>query len=114
MSEEVISGAAIDAACLQRLQNKVGITADEDAVIMAKNAILNRRFPYHDFPVAEDGVTYVETRYRDLQYRIALDLFNKAGAEGETMHSENGISRSYESSWISEQLLAEVTPLARI
>ena len=54
--------------------------------------------------------TYVETRYEDLQYRIALDLYNKQGAEGETGHNENGINRSFESSWISEQLLREVTP----
>lgn len=109
-----INGAEIDAAVLTRLQAAVGATATNDVVLMAKNAILNRRFPYHEFPVGDDGVTYVEERYRDLQYRVALDLFNKAGAEGEKAHSENGVGRTYESSWISEQLLSEVTPLARV
>lgn len=108
----------------------------------AKNAILSRRFPYQEWPTREvtktvsntvtttDPVsgeqtttttqetvtvteTYVEQRYEDLQYRIALDLYNKQGAEGELSHSENGISRGYESSWISEQLLQEVTPFAK-
>lgn len=109
-----IYGQDIDDACLDRLQDVVGEDATIDPVLMAKNAILNRRFPYHDFPKGADAVTYVEERYRDLQFRIALDLYNKAGAEGQTAHAENGISRTYESSWISEQLLSEVTPLARI
>lgn len=54
--------------------------------------------------------TYVEPRYEDLQFRIALDLYNKIGAEGENVHTENGISRSYESSWISAELLEEIAP----
>lgn len=81
-----------------------------DCVESAKNAILNRRYPYHDWPVDGNGETYVEARYQDLQFRIAMDLYNKIGAEGETSHSENGVSRTFESSWISEQLLSEVTP----
>lgn len=76
----------------------------EDCIETAKTAIMNRRFPYGDWPDS------VEPRYQDLQFRIAMDLYNKIGAEGETGHSENGISRQYESSWISEQLLSEVTP----
>lgn len=63
-----------------------------------------RRFPFREWPEE------LEEQYLDLQYRIAMDLFNKAGAEGETAHSENGISRTYESSWVSQQLLNEVTP----
>ena len=76
----------------------------EDCIDTAKAAILNRRFPFGDWPEE------VEMRYQDLQFRIAMDLYNKIGAEGETSHSENGISRTFESSWISEQLLSEVTP----
>lgn len=82
-----------------------------DVMETAKNAILSRRFPYQDWPVDSDtGETYVEPRYQDLQFRIALDLYNKMGAEGQLRHDENGIDRTYESSWISAQLLNEVTP----
>ena len=67
---------------------------------------------------AEDGSvteeTYLEPRYEDLLYRVAVDLYNKTGAEAELAHTENGVSRSYESSWISEQLLSEVVPLAGV
>lgn len=34
------------------------------------------------------------------------DVYAKAGAEGQVGHSENGISRSYESSWITPKLLS--------
>lgn len=82
----------------------------EDCILTAKNAILSRRYPYQDWPVDDDGETYVEPRYEDLQFRMAMDLYNKIGAEGEISHSENGVSRGFESSWISKQLLEEVTP----
>lgn len=81
-----------------------------DCIESAKNAILSRRFPFTEWPKDNNGDTYVEARYQDLQFRIAMDLYNKIGAEGEKQHSENGISRTFESSWISEQLLSEVMP----
>ena len=81
----------------------------EDCIETAKNAILARRFPYQPWPNV-DGETYVEPMYLDLEFRIALDLYNKIGAEGELTHSENGISRTFESSWVSKQLLEEVVP----
>lgn len=82
----------------------------EDCIETAKNAILSRRYPYQDWPVDDNGDTYVESRYEDLQFRMAMDLYNKIGAEGEQSHSENGVARVFESSWISKQLLEEVTP----
>jgi hypothetical protein len=67
-----------------------------------------RRFPY--------GTTLeeVEPRYVDLQLRIAVELYNKQGAEGESAHSENGISRTYESAGISKNLLYEITPMCGV
>jgi hypothetical protein len=92
---------------LERLKLRTG-EADEnillDCMESAKAAIQTRRYPFGDWP------DELEPRYNDLQYRIALDLYNKSGAEGEKSHSENGIARTYESSWVSEQLLSEVVP----
>lgn len=34
------------------------------------------------------------------------DIYAKAGAEGQTSHLENGISRSYDSAWITFDLLS--------
>lgn len=75
-----------------------------DCLESAKSAILARRFPYKEW--AEN----IEPKYTDLQFRIALDLYNKIGGEGQLTHSENGVSRTWESSWVSEQLLSEVVP----
>ena len=100
---------------MDMLQRLVARTGEEDTALLldlmetAKAAILNRRFPYSD-----EWPDEVEPRYADLQYRMALDLYNKIGAEGELTHSENGIGRSYDGSWISAQLLAEVVPLAGV
>lgn len=74
----------------------------------AKAAIMARRYPFEDFP------DELESRYLDLQLRIAADLYAKAGAEGETSHSENGVSRSYSNAWVSEELLSEVVPKGKV
>lgn len=98
---------------LERLKLRTDEDNDDilsDCLETAKNAILSRRYPFQEWPTDDDGNVTLEARYTDLQFRIALDLYNKQGAEGETAHNENGISRTYESSWISEQLLSEVTP----
>ena len=47
-------------------------------------------------------------------FRIAVDLFNKLGAEGETAHSENGVSRTYGAENVSTDLLAEIMPKAKV
>ena len=71
---------------------------------IAGNKILNRAYPY------DDTVTEVPRRYGYLQCEIATYLLNKRGAEGETSHSENGISRSYENADVPDSMLSEVVP----
>lgn len=93
---------------LERMKLRTGesnIAVLQDCLASARAAIMARRYPYGDWPEE------LESRYLDLQYRIAIDLYNKTGAEGQTGHTENSISRTWESSWISESLLQEVTPL---
>lgn len=55
----------------------------------------------------------VETKYINTQLKIAIELFNKRGVEGQLSHSENGIDRGYEKSDISPSLLANITPFAK-
>lgn len=74
----------------------------------AQSIILAKRFPFGT------DRTEVEPQYVGLQVRIAVDLYNKQGAEGETSHSENGVSRTYDGSWVSQQLLDEIIPKAGI
>lgn len=76
----------------------------EDLLESASAVILSRRFPFGEHPIE------IEPKYKDLQIRIAVEMFNKLGAEGETSHSENGVSRTYSSASVSEELLREITP----
>lgn len=55
----------------------------------------------------------VEKKYLSSQISIAIEIYNKRGAEGQTSHNENGISRSYEKGDISPSLLSRITPIAK-
>ena len=93
---------------LTLLKAMVGESDTEDVLLaylnIAGSKIINRAFPY------DSEVTEVPVRYEFLQCEIAAYLLNKRGAEGQTSHSENGISRSYESADVPESMLSAVTP----
>ena len=96
---------------LARLKLRTGEADEailEDCLESAKAAILARRYPYGEWP------DELESRYLDLQFRCAMDIYSKIGAEGQVGHQDNSISRTWESSWISESLLQEVTPIAKV
>ena len=71
---------------------------------IAGTKIINRAYPY------DDTVTEVPRRYGYIQCEIAAYLLNKRGAEGQTSHSENGITRSYASADVPEAMLSAVIP----
>ena len=85
-------------------------TAEEtllDALLsQSEGIVLNRRYPFG----IPEGAT-VPTQYEHIQLRIALELFSKMGAEGQTAHSENGINRTYASADISPALLYRIVPV---
>lgn len=74
----------------------------------AEQIILSRRYPYGEYP------NVFPKRYEDLKIRIAEDMYNRIGAAGQLTHNENGISRTWGSEWVSEQLLQEIVPLAGV
>ena len=71
---------------------------------LAGQKIIRRAYPY------DDTVIEVPRRYSYLQCEIATYLLNKRGAEGETAHSENGVSRTYENADVPESMLRDVVP----
>lgn len=111
---------------LERLKARTGETNEallNDCIESAKHIYLSRRYPFVDPPLREITViddetgeettteeTYVETRYLDWQYRCALAIYSKDGADGQLSHSENGISRTYGSEGIPKELLTEIPP----
>lgn len=88
-----------------------GVDTDETLLTylkIAEKKILNRLYPFGD-----DKKTIPE-KYEIMQCEIAVYLLNKRGAEGQTIHAENGISRSYESGDIAETLLTQITPIVGV
>lgn len=83
--------------------------SDSDEVLstylkLASRKIIDRAFPY------ESNVSEVPEKYGALQCEIAAYMLNKRGAEGQTSHSENGITRSYENADVPSSMLKVVTP----
>lgn len=72
----------------------------------AEGIVLNKRYP---FGAPTDAV--VPAAYEHIQLRIAVELFSKMGAEGQTEHAENGISRKYEAADVSPSLLRQIVPV---
>lgn len=84
-------------------------SSDTDEVLsvylkLAGRKIIARAYPY------DPEVTEVPTQYDTLQCEIAAYMLNKRGAEGQTAHSENGISRTYENADIPTSMLRVITP----
>lgn len=74
---------------------------------LAKGVVLSRAYPYTE----EDKVP---AKYDAVHVEIAAYMLNKRGAEGETAHSENGVSRSYEDGDIPPTLLRRILPMAGV
>ena len=68
----------------------------------AGSLVLNRMYP---FGYAED--MRVPTRYEEIQIQLAVELYTQRGAEGQTGHGENGISRSWPE---KNRLLSMIVP----
>ena len=93
---------------LTALKAMVG-TSDSDEVLstylnFAGSKILAKAYPY------QDDVTEVPAQYSNLQVEIAAYMLNKRGAEGQTSHTENGVSRSYENGDVPSSMLKSVIP----
>lgn len=99
----------LDDAKIEQMATMLGCECDASLfkiyLLQAKEKILNRRFPY-----GSQGKE-VEPIYDQLQIELAVCLYNLRGAEGQSSHNENGVSRS----WRSEnEILQEVVPYAGV
>jgi len=83
--------------------------SEDDGVLstylnIAAEKILNRLYPY------DDTKTEVPNKYVHTQLNIACYLLEKRGAEGETVHKENGVDRTYGSADVPEDMLRDIVP----
>jgi hypothetical protein len=72
----------------------------------SEGIILNRRYPFG----APEGAT-LSPFHEQIQIRIAVELFSKMGAEGQVMHIENGVHRTWEAADVSPSLLRQIIPV---
>lgn len=92
---------------LQRLKKLVGNPSNEDEILQfcldnASDIICDIR-----------NSDKVERKYLTSQISIATEIYNKRGAEGQTSHYENGISRKFEVGDISESVVGRITPMTK-
>lgn len=71
-------------------------------LMAAETMILNKMYPF-GYP---DG-TEVPGRYERLQIKLAVELYNQRGAEGQVSHSENGTTRMWSA---TSSILAQIVP----
>lgn len=62
------------------------------------------------FPTSytDDKKVVVMKRYENAMAMACVEVYGKAGAEGQLSHSENSVSRGYEAAWISNKLIADL------
>ena len=92
---------------LKKMLDSGDTTSDEIAntyLAAAEKAVINLVFPFGD------GTEVMPEKYDEVQIQIAVYFLNKRGAEGETEHSEGGISRVFESADIPASLRSRIVP----
>lgn len=94
---------------VQNMTDEANSTVINSYLAMAGDAVVNYCDPYGTQESAD-----ILSKFGGVQARLAAYWLNKRGAEGESAHSENGISRTYESADIPRTLLNELTPYAAV
>lgn len=98
-----------DVALIEKLKALVDerdTTVLDTFLDIAKDRVLLKLYPF------DPAKTTVPARYISTQLQIAAYLINKRGAEGELIHDENGIRRTYEKAYVPPSLLDAVVPYA--
>lgn len=93
-----------------RLRAMTGETNDdilETYLEMAKEEIIRRRYPFGGAP------DEFPSEYKFKALNIATYLINKIGAEGETRHVVDGVTREYESAHVPPSMLSDIVPIAK-
>ena len=98
----------------EKLKMVKAMTGETDEGILstylsiAGDKVCRKAYPY------DPDARLVPYQHGFVQVEIAVYLLNKRGAEGQTAHSENGISRSYEDGDVPPALLRDIVPFASV
>lgn len=71
----------------------------------------HRNFPntFNDEKIEEDMIVHKSTIAMAI-----VDIYMKAGAEGEVSHSENGVARTYQNAYLSRDVFGDVLPFVKV
>ena len=75
-------------------------------LLLAEQVVISKAYPFDDV----ERPAVMPARYDGVQVEIAAYMLNKRGAEGQTQHSENGITRQYENADVPSSMLKAITP----
>ena len=75
---------------------------------LSKQIIFEKAYPFGNHPKT------LPSQYDGIHVEIATYMINKQGAEGETVHLENGVSRHWEDGGVSPSLLRRIVPFAGV
>lgn len=99
---------------LARLKTRLEIEDDSEDALLTDHLqsaidVVNAR---RNYTSTDEAI--VEPQYKSIVLDLAIATYNKMGAEGETAHSENGVSRSYEASAYPPSVLGMVMASPRV
>lgn len=86
----------------------------DDAVISAFLSMAGKAVCRYADPYSVNNADNTLSVYGDVQCRAAAYFLNKRGWDGQTGHSENGVSRSFEAADLPPSLLREITPICGV
>lgn len=104
-------------ALLERLKIRLEIQSDKENVLLsemlesARSLYLSLRYPFSDYP---DMLPVLTRRGEDWIIRAATEMYSRVGADGQSSHNENGISRSWDTGTVSNALMNEVVPVVGV
>lgn len=75
---------------------------------LAQQIVFEKAFPYGNWPEV------MPPQYDGVHVEITVYLINKRGAEGETVHLENGVSRHWEDGSLPGSLMRRIIPFAGV
>ena len=77
-------------------------------LFLAAQKICRIAYPY------DSTINDVPEKYDALHVDATAYLLNKRGAEGQTMHNENGIARTYEDADLPATMLRSIVPVCGV
>lgn len=84
-----------------------------DVLESAKDVILSRAFVSVESTSDEDKTTAL-TVHKEKVLSAAVVIYNMRGVEGQTSHSENGVSRSYADAAGMKPILEQIIPRCHV